>query len=88
VAERFRAFGLRTEGGTCRFEFQWVLFFILFVSIYFLFLCVMFFSTSYFSILSPFFSSIDFFKFQNSSVFSPCNDVTGAMGTLCTLAGT
>jgi hypothetical protein len=65
MAERLRAFDLRTE--RYRFESRWILFFILFFSIYILFLCVIFFRRI-FKYYYPFFSSIDFFKFQNRLV--------------------
>jgi hypothetical protein len=65
MAEKFRAFDLRTESYN-RFESWWILFSFYFFPFIFNFY-VIFFST-YFSMLSPFFSSIDFFKFQNRLV--------------------
>jgi hypothetical protein len=80
MAERFRALDLCTEG--YRFDSRWILFSFNFFPFIFNFYVYW-----YFSILSPFLQLI-FFKFQNSSVFSPCNVTKSKCIMLCTLAGT
>jgi hypothetical protein len=61
MAERIRAFDLRAEGNRMDTLFHFICF-----HLFVIFMCNLF--STYFSILSTFFSAIDFLKFQNRLV--------------------